>query len=80
MPQQRWEARVATMKLLCWDAGLPTTERFDCCDRGLYIVCAVAGFFLLFFIHFCHVMATANPATGNEHVLCGVWAIGFRVF
>ena len=39
------------MKLLCWEAGLPTTERFECCDRGLYIVCAVAGIFFFVVFH-----------------------------
>ena len=54
------------------------TERVECCDHGLYIVCVVAG---LIFDFFCHVMAAAKkPATGNEPVRFGVWKIGFRDF
>ena len=33
------------------------TERVECCDHGLYIVCVVAG---LIFDFFCHVMAAAK--------------------
>ena len=54
------------------------TERVECCDHGLYIVCVVAG---LIFDFFCHVMAAAKkPATGNEPVRFGVSKIGFRDF
>ena len=63
-----------------WPSKRPhfATERVECCDHGLYIVCAVAG---LIFDFFCDVMAAAKkPATGNEPVRFGVWKIVFRDF
>ena len=66
-----------------WPSKRPhfTTERVECCDHGLYVVCAVAGiifccssFFLAGNGH------RKNPAAENELLRFGVWQIGFRDF
>ena len=62
------------MKLLCWDAGLPTSERFDCCDRGLYIVCAVAGIFFVVFHSF--LPRNGHRESSHRKWTCAIWGLG----
>ena len=71
-----------TLMLGHWPSKRPhfTTERVECCDHGLYVVCAVAGIFLLFFIFWPHNGHRKNPAAGTELLRFGVWQIGFRDF
>ena len=63
-----------------WPSKRPhfTTERVECCDHGLYVVCAVAGIIFCCFFFFGHIMK--NPAAGTELLRFGVWQIGFRDF
>ena len=57
------------LMLGCWRSKRPcfTTERVECCDHGLYIVCAVAG---IIFCCFSFILprngARKKPATGND--------------
>ena len=69
-----------TLMLGHWPSKRPrfTTERVECCDHGLYVVCGVAG------IIFCCSSffwprngQRKNPAKGNELLRFGVWQIGF---
>ena len=50
-----------------------TTERVECCNHGLYVVCAVAGIFLLFFIFWPRNGHRKNLAAGTELLRFGVW-------
>ena len=72
-----------TLMLGHWPSKRPhfTTERVECCDHGLYVVCAVAGIIFccssFFWPRNGH---RKNPAAGNELLRFGVWQIGFRDF